>query len=260
MKNFLLSLLLASTCAVATNAADWGTVKGKFTYDGTAPKQLPIANIKAPFCAKQAPVVEELIVNPDNNGIANVVVYLYLKRGAKPPKAHPDYAATAKDEVLLDNKNCRFEPHILLLRTSQTLLIKNSDPEAHNAAINTTARKNPAQNNVIPVGQTAKATFKEPESVPATINCSVHPFMNARMVLKDHPYMAITDKDGNFEIKNMPVGKHTLQFWHEKCGYVKEAKKGGKKVTIKRGRLELTVKKGENDLGEYKLSTVFKGK
>ena len=72
--------------------------------------------------------------------------------------------------------------------------------------------------------------------------------------------MAVTDKDGNFEIKNLPVGKHTLQFYHEKCGRVSEAKQGGKTVKIKRGRLELTVKKGENDLGEYKLKSVFKGK
>ena len=149
MKNFLLSLLLASTCAVATNAADWGTVKGKFTYDGDVPKSDNIQVTKdVQFCGKHDLKVEELIVNPKNKGIANVVVYLYQKRNAKPPKIHPDYEETEKGDVVLDNENCRFEPHIALVRTSQTLIIGNKDPIAHNASLAMLA--NPPSNNIIP--------------------------------------------------------------------------------------------------------------
>ncbi|MCA9217551.1 MAG: hypothetical protein KDB27_30995 [Planctomycetales bacterium] len=258
MKKLVTTVLLGTIALTSTANAQWGTVKGKFTFDGTAPAQSAIKVTKdVQFCGKQDLKEEELVVNSENGGIANVVIYLYEKRGAKPPKVHPDYKASDNDKVTLDNKGCRFEPHITLLRTSQTLVIGNVDAVPHNASL--TLLKNQPQNNIIPANNSIDVSLPKAETLPALVRCDVHPWMSGRLVVKDHPYMAVTDADGNFEIANMPTGKHTLQLWHEKAGYIDEAKVGGKTTSIKRGRLDITVKDGENDLGEFKLgSKVFK--
>lgn len=257
MKRLLTLAILLTAISNHAFADGWGHVKGKFTYDGTAPKAAPLIITKdAQVCGVGKSFSRELVVNPDNNGIENVVVYLYLKRG-KTVDVHPSYEETAAKEVVLDNSKCRFEPHILLLRTSQTLVLGNEDAVAHNAKIDSI--KNPPANNLIPANSSIKHKFNKAEILPVTVSCSVHPWMNARAVVKDHPYMASSDADGSFEIKNLPAGKHTLQLWHEKSGYVSEAKQDGKSVKWKRGRVEVEVKDGQAvDLGEIKLSKVFK--
>ena len=64
-------------------------------------------------------------------GMANVVVWLRDKK----PTVNPDYDKSASDKVALDNKDCHFVPHVVGLRVGQTLVIKNSDPIAHNTKI-----------------------------------------------------------------------------------------------------------------------------
>ena len=77
------------------------------------------------FCGKHPLFRENVVVDPATKGVKNVAVYLLAAPGKK-VAVHPDYEKTAKDEVLLDNKNCRYEPHVLALRTSNTLVLGNS--------------------------------------------------------------------------------------------------------------------------------------
>ena len=105
----LLSLPLASV------HAQWGTLSGTFVYDGAAPSPSPIVVTKdQAVCGKHDLVDESVTVNPDNKGIAGVVLYVYLARGDKAPKVHPSYEETADAEVRMDNFNCRYEPHVRL--------------------------------------------------------------------------------------------------------------------------------------------------
>ena len=72
-------------------------------------------------------VDESLLVHPDDKGVANVILFMSVgPRDAKPPIREPNGAAT-RSEALLDNKHCRFDPHVVLLQTSQTLVVGNSD-------------------------------------------------------------------------------------------------------------------------------------
>lgn len=232
----------------ATAHGQWGTVKGKIVFDGKVPTAAKLnVNKDLTVCGKNELFSEDLVVNADNNGVKNVVVSLYLRRGKK-TKIHPDYAATENDSITLDNTGCRFEPHIALLRTSQTLLVKNSDPVGHNTKIDFI--KNSPINPIIPGNQNIEEKVSKAEPLPIPVSCSIHPWMTAKLVVNDHPYMALTDADGNFEIKNLPTGKLTLRFWHESGGYITAAKQGGKTQKWKSGRMSLTVKKGLNDLGE----------
>ena len=103
--------------------------------------------------------------------------------------------------------------------------------------------------------------FPVEERFPMHVACGSHPWMHGKVVVKEHPYVAVTDKDGKLTIKNIPVGTWTFQFWHERPGYVTEVTIGGKKTSWKRGRPELTIKAGENNLGVIKLApSVFEEK
>lgn len=82
---------------------------------------------------------------------------------------------------------------------------------------------------------------------------TIHPWMRGYLLLRDSPYMAKTDSDGKFVIKNLPVGEHVFQTWHEKSGYLKEAEFTSVKAD-KKGRLNVTITPGKNDVGVARLS------
>ena len=252
----LAGLLVALISAQAN--AQWGTLSGQFVYDGKAPAAQPATvNKDVAVCGKHKLPNEDLVVNPENGGIANVVLYLYVARGKKAPTPHPDYAKTATEEVVLDNLNCRFEPHVVTLRTTQTLWVKNSDSVGHNTKVD--ALKNIPINPILPASGDIKQKFPKEERLPVLVSCSIHPWMNARVVIRESPYMAVTDKDGKFEIKNLPVGEHTFQVWQEAAGYVSSVVIDGKKTKWSKGRFEYTVKDGDNDLKVIKVEpSLFK--
>lgn len=240
---------------IAADDAEWASVRGRFVYEGTAPEPDRLAITKdIAYCSEHGPRDETLVVNGDNGGLANVVVSLYLGRRAAAPAVHDSYEKTAADKVTLTNEHCRFEPHVALLRTSQTLEIKNTDPVGHNTKIDTSL--NPSINPITPAGETLEHRFGRPERGPAAVSCSIHPWMRAWVVITDHPYVAASDADGKFEIANLPVGKWTFSAWHEKAersGRITTVERDGKRESWARGRFELTIQPGENDLGEIKV-------
>jgi len=232
--------------------AQWGSLTGQFVYDGKAPAAKPVNVTKdVQFCGAHDLKEESLVVNEQNGGIANVIVSLSLGRGQKAPKPHPQYEETAKAEVHLDNQNCRFNPHVALLRTTQTLVIGNKDQVGHNTKVDTIS--NIPINPIIPAQGEIKQTFPKEERMPALVTCSIHPWMNARLLIKESPYMAVSDQDGKFTIENLPVGKRTFQVWHETCNYVDQVNLGGKATKWSRGRAEFEIKEGNNDLGQIKI-------
>ena len=248
----------AALWTVPLCAQQWGDLTGTFQFDGASPAAVAaVVNKDVAFCGKYKLIDESLVVNPANGGIRDVVVYLYVSRTGKKPAVHPDYAATAKAEVFLDNKDCRFEPHVFTLRTSQTLVVGNSDPVGHNT--NVTTLSNPAQNVLVPSGGKLKLNFPAEERLPVGVACNIHPWMNATMIVKDDPYVGITDAEGKFTIKNLPVGKWTFQVWHKVPGYVSKVSVNGKATEWARGRVDVDVKTGMNQLGAVKVaSSVFK--
>ncbi len=248
LNRVLAVVLIAGSYTAGVAAADWGNLTGTFVYDGTPPKPDPINVTKdVEVCGKEMLVNESLVVNPDNKGIADIMVYLYLSARDKQPTPHPDFEKTAADEVRIDNVGCRYEPRVVLLRTTQTLVVGNKDPIGHNTKIDTFA--NPPLNPIIPAGTEIKQKFPNPEKRPSQVGCNIHPWMSATLLVQDHPYMAVTDENGQFTIPNLPAGKWTFQVRHPSAGYITEVKVGGKSEKWSRGRMEMTIKAGENDLG-----------
>lgn len=253
----LQAAITASVAAVlilagAGTAAEWGDLSATFVYDGAVPAPVPaMITSEKEFCSGFHVLNESLVVNSKSRGVANIVMFLYLARGAEKPPIHESYQAAEKSEVLLDNKQCRFSPHVVLLRTTQTLVIGNSDSVSHNT--NVSLFKNPLFNQQILTGEQKKLQFKIEETLPGKVACNIHPWMNAWLVIKDHPYMAVSDDNGKLEIKSLPAGTWTFQVWHEKAGYLREVKfEGGS--TDARGRCSIAIKPGANDLGQIKLA------
>ena len=264
MKRHVLALFAVFTFAVAVSvqAQSWGDLTATFKVDGTAPKPKAIAVTKdIPICGNQGLVDESLVVNSANNGLQNVIVYLYVNardpKANKRPPVHESYKGAEKTEVLLDNVKCRFEPHITILRTTQTLIAGNKDNTGHNTNLQTL--KNPPQNVLIPAGGNLKLNLTLEEQLPSPVSCNIHPWMKGYLVVKEHPYVGVSDKDGKVTIKNVPAGKWTFQFWQEAAGYLADVNVGGKVTKWERGRVELDIKAGANDLGEIKVApSIFK--
>lgn len=239
-----LSAVVFSVLVSAAVGEEWGTLKGRFVYSGDAPAAVELkADKDVEVCGKHKLFNEELVVGADK-GVANVVVFVRDKN----VKVHPDAAAAAKAEkVMLDNKDCRFEPHVAFVQAGQSLVVKNSDPVGHNSNIATL--KNSPSNNLIPAGAEATLTFKAAEAIPAQVTCNIHPWMKAWLVVRDNPYAAVTGPDGSFEIANLPAGEVELQLWHEKAGYIGGIVVGGKAEQTKKGRKKVKIAAAGTDLG-----------
>ena len=240
--------ILAVLCTSLLRAAEWGHLQGRFLYGGEPPARKPLTiTADKEFCGKHEILEEQLVVNSASRGVANVFVWLFLARGQTLPAIHESYVDTAKAEVLLDASGCRFEPHACLLRTTQTLLIRNRNPIGDSAKIDTLA--NPPLNILLPIKSESRQQYPAAERLPVHVSCSLHPWESGWLLIKEHPYVAISQADGTFAIRNIPCGRWTFQFWHEQAGYVTQAKVGGRLADWPRGRVELEIQAGGHDLG-----------
>jgi hypothetical protein len=235
--------------AIGTSLGDeWATIRGRIVYDGTppVPKRM-VVDKDVEVCGEKELIDESLLVHPDNRGVKNVVVQLALGRG-ETVDIHPDYEQSAQAEVLLDSKYCRFVPHVTVMRTTQTLVISNSDPIGDNVKID--VLRNPPINVTLPAGVTHTQRFPVAERLPARVTCAIHPWELGWLVVIDHPYVAVSDEEGRFEIRNVPVGTRKFMFWHETAGYVSEVAVRGQKENWPRGVHAWDLQPGDNDVGE----------
>lgn len=216
--------LMVTGLAQSANA-QWGTLKGQVVLDGDIPDIKPLvvkgnAQVKdAAVCAAENVPDEKLVVNPQSKGIKNVVIYLTKK----PAKIHPSLEKSSSPQVTFDQKGCQFLPHVLLVRTDQTVLVLSDDDAAHNT--HTYPIKNRQDNFVVSPKDRKGVTVKPltlAEKLPTKVSCDIHSWMVAYWVILDHPYAAVTDENGNFEIPNLPAGNNEFSVWQESAGYLEK--------------------------------------
>lgn len=249
MARFLFPLLCIALCAAASAAEPmWGGLKLRIVYDGPPPERakLPIG-LDEFYCGKFDIRDESLLVDKEG-GLANVVVWLDPNKAIVP--VHPDYEKTAK-ETTIDTRGCRFEPHVSVMRTTQTLVLRNSDAIANNVKLE--SLQNDAFNFLLNPEGTRKVTLDKAERIPSRITNSIHAWQSAYLFVHDHPYVGVSDAGGNVEIAKLPVGKWTFIFWQERSGYLREVEKTGTKLEWPKGRVEIEIKSGQNDFGEIKV-------
>jgi hypothetical protein len=228
----------------------WATLTGTFELDGVAPKPTPIIATKDQEVCAVHPLFDESVEVSPSGGLANMAIWL---RTPKVP-INPKYDGQADREVVLDNKNCRFEPHVSLMRTSDKLVIKNSDPVGHNSKLDPT--KNPPSNALIPAGVSVESRLPQEETSPVKVGCSIHPWMGAWIVVRGDPYAAVSDKDGHFTLSDLPAGKELeFQLWQEKAGFPKDVEVSGEKIKVDgKGRFKLKLEPGEDKKLTFKFA------
>ena len=217
------ALVAASAAGATAQPAPWVTVKGQvvFPADKEIPKRAALAvNQDKPHCLAKGPILDEsVLVNPKTRGIKNVVVYLrpdleQPNAAFAPAEVHPADARRKAEEVVIDQPCCVFVNRVTCARVGDTLVVKNPAPVAHNFFWD--SGNNGTHNPTL----AAKTDWKMPkplvkEGPPIKYNCTIHGWMTGYVRVFDHPYYALTDEDGKFEIKNAPAGKFRIVFWHE---------------------------------------------
>ena len=206
-----LSLLVAAASAetgyqvVPVN--DGGIIRGNVKWSGPEPHGLDVQVNKDPeICDPESHKtinLERLVISPEG-GLANTVVFLKNIPSGKPlelPQARRS----------LDQKHCRYEPHILLVPQSAMLAMKSSDHVLH-----TVHMEGAANFNVAFPFTDREITRQMDTPGIVTLQCNGgHVWMNAELLVVPHPYYAVTDADGNFELTDVPPGQYQVVAWHE---------------------------------------------
>ncbi|MBI1748769.1 MAG: carboxypeptidase regulatory-like domain-containing protein [Acidobacteria bacterium] len=186
------------------------TVTGKVAFTGPAPEKTKIQMSSEPSCLSQhkGPLyAQEGEINA--NGTLPFV-FVYVKEGAE-KWTFP----TPSNPVTIDQKGCRYEPHVFGIQPNQKLVILNSDPILHN--IHTYAKENAPFNLGMPTqGMKFERDFKKAEMPPISIKCDVHKWMVSYAGVVPHPFYSVTGVDGAFTLKGLPPGEYSIEAWHEK--------------------------------------------
>jgi len=185
-----------------------GGVQGKVTLAGAAPagKKLDVT-IDQYLCGNEKDA-NDLIVSARKE-IMNAVVWI-----DNPPPGMT-WPANA-EKVTMDQRGCVFVPRIVIVPVGGTVDFLNSDRLLHN--IHSTPKLNVAFNRTQPKDRTIPVTFAKPEIV--RVDCDLHSWMTAWVVVAPHPYYAVTKGDGQFSFDSLPPGSYRLQIWHERLGTV----------------------------------------
>lgn len=210
----LLAFLLATTAVAfgqsgykVITVTDGGTISGTIKWSGPVPHNLEYPITKDPqVCdpdGKKTADLERLIVGPQG-GVANAVVYLKNISSGKALEL-------PEQRRHLDQKHCRYIPHILLVPENGTLNMMSSDNTLHTIHMEGAASFN------LPfpfADRPTSRTMSTPGLVHLRCNGG-HVWMNAEMMVVEHPYYAVTDESGRFELTDVPPGTYQIVVWHE---------------------------------------------
>jgi plastocyanin len=184
---------------------DGGAIRGTVKVEGQISKLPPLELTKFKEVCKDVPN-ETVVVGP-RGGLRYAVVTLEdITRGK----------AVERETVHeLDNIECRFSPHVQAASVGHFVAIKNSDPILHTAHA-VFANEQPQFNVGLYPGRTSRKPLVAAGMVK--IRCEVHPWMAAYIMVTEHPYHAVSDVYGEYELRDVPSGVYRLKVWHESLG------------------------------------------
>ena len=206
--------IIAGVLAAGMPLAPAADITGTITLKGTPPKEKDITPLMADAtCGKLhtvMPTTRFYVVGPHGE-LADVVVSLQGISGQSTGASAPP--------VVLDQKGCLYIPSILAVQTGQKIIVRNSDPVVHNVHDVPAEGSGNKEYNQVQVPNSPDLTFSFDKPEPfLKFKCDVHQWMFAWISVFDHPYFAISAKDGTFKIPNVPPGKYTIQAIHRKAG------------------------------------------
>lgn len=193
-----------------------GSITGAISFTGEAPAPKPISMDADAACAQSNPNPQTEDVVVKDGKLANVLVYIKDGKTTEGKSIGGFTFEVPATEVTLDQKGCRYIPHVLGMMAGQKLKVTNSDPTAHNVHPSPKSNKEWNQSqpaNAAPIVQ----TFTRAEVV-VPVKCNQHPWMKANIGVMKHPLFAVSGENGAFEIKGVPPGTYTVATWHERYG------------------------------------------
>ena len=192
------------------DAATAGNVTGRVTFAGPAPKPAVVPMESDSNCVQPgAAPTDETVVVGENGSLQNA--FVYVKDGLGDLR-FPIPSSTP----VLNQKGCRYAPHVLGVQVGQSVEILNSDPTLHN--VHAVPTSNQEFNTGQPLPGMKHAHRFSTREVMVPFKCDVHPWMHAYVGVLDHPFFAVTGPDGSFDLKGLPPGTYTIEAWHETLG------------------------------------------
>lgn len=202
----------APVTLTTVDPATAASIHGIVHFAGTPPAPVQIDMGMDPGCTianSQPNFSQQYVVSKGR--LANV--YVYIKEGLDGKNF-----AVPSDPVILDQKGCRYDPHVLALMAGQTLRVLNDDPTMHNVHGQPSAPSNQQWNiSQNPKGDPVEKTFHDPELM-MPVKCNQHPWMKAYVNVAANPFYAISNAQGEFEIKGLPPGEYNVAAVHEALG------------------------------------------
>lgn len=207
------TLALIAGFAVTLQLATAANITGKVTLKGTPPAEKEIPGVTDPVCsaAHTTPMKTRFYVVGPGGELADTVVMLKGISGKS--------AGAAAAPLVIDQKGCEYIPYVGAVQTGQKISVKNSDQTMHNVHVTpvNTAGGN-KEDNKAQFGGAADLAFTFPAvETFLRFKCDVHPWMFSYITVVDHPYFAVTGKDGTFTIKDVPAGKYKIVALHRKA-------------------------------------------
>lgn len=187
--------------------AEVGVLEGVVRLrSGEIPSSTRVRNTTDPDVCGVEQTLEDLVVSPTNRGVRDVIVAL-----ADAPRE--GWARRGPKQLVLDNRDCRFDPHVAAVMLGDTIVARNSDATLHTTHFYGALRGN------LSMPRQGMRVLRVPQR-PGMISilCDVHGWMKAYIAVHDHPFYEVTDRDGTFRIEGVPPGDYIMEAWHQVLG------------------------------------------
>src|SRR5262245_57434347 len=196
--------------APAASQGPTGRIRGVVRLKGDAPTATfePIAENQN-VCGERVPL-SRLALGKEK-GVQYAFVYLDGVPSTEKPRP--------RESLLVDQKNCQYVPHSLIVPAGSKIEITNSDPILHNVhGHQITDQGSQTLFNIAQPVRGQRTTVESPLTTPGILylTCEAgHPWMSGYVFVANHPYVGLTNNNGEFVIDGVPVGTYRIKMWHE---------------------------------------------
>ncbi|MBK6683557.1 MAG: hypothetical protein IPG45_03725 [Deltaproteobacteria bacterium] len=203
-------LAAALWVGAAVGAGPNFTLTGTVSWSHPTPCAPALISRDAHVCGALGPVYRQCVEADDRGRIGGAVVYLEGASGKRPKPS----------TTLIDQLNCTFSPRVQAFAVGSRVQFINSDPVLHNVRVLDPAG-NTLGNYALPVKGQRTPALAFPRAGRYEVVCEAgHGWMNAHLLVFDHPYFAVTPPGGGFQLRGVPKGSYRLIAWHPDLGRV----------------------------------------